>query len=184
MRVPLADYFARRLRMSIMTRVRGDVAIEVTSVGRPCCCRSGGRGGGDKDNAGGGRLGPTTPFVLKRTNCRVLSSLLGAGRMLTLEVILRASSVVASSSKSATRATAPVDDGVQSVAASAAREELARAEQRIWGDNPDALCTEIRMRIPPISESSPSRVSGATRQRTGLPPMALVPSSRRQRTMV
>ncbi len=79
---------------------------------------------------------------------------------------------------------APVDNGVRSVAAFAAREELARAEQRIWGDDPDTLRTEIRMRIPPISEFSPSQVSGAMRRRMGPPPMALVPSSRRQRTMV
>ena len=144
----------------------------------------GGRGRGDKDNAGCGGLGPTTPFVLERNGCRVLLSSLGAGRMPMLEVILRASSVVASSSESAAPATAPFDDGVQSVALSAAWEELARAERRIWGDDPDALCTEIWMRIPPISESSPSWVSGATRRRMGPPPMALIPSSRHQRTMV
>ena len=101
-----------------------------------------------------------------------------------LEVILRASSVVASSSESVAPGTVPVDDGVRSVAASAAREELARADRRIWGDDLDALHAEIRMRIPPISESSPSRVSGATRRRMGPPPMTLVPSSRRQWTMV
>ena len=78
----------------------------------------------------------------------------------------------------------PINNGVQSVAVSAAREKLARAGQRIWGDDPDALRTEIWMRIPPISESSPSRVRRARRQQTGLPPMALVPSSHRQRTMV
>jgi hypothetical protein len=183
-RVALVDYLARRLRTLIMTHVRGDVAIKATSVGRPRRHRSGGRGRGGEDNAGGGRLGPTTPFVLERTDCRVSSSSWGAGRMLTLEVILRASSVVASSSESAAPATAPVDDGIRSVAPSAAREELARAERMIWGDNLDALRTEILMRIPPISESSPSRMSGATRRRTRLLPMALVPSSRRQRTMV
>ena len=42
-RVVLADYLTRRLRTSIMTRMRGNVAIKATSVGRPRCCRSGGR---------------------------------------------------------------------------------------------------------------------------------------------
>ena len=104
--------------------------------------------------------------------------------MLMLEVILRTSSIVVSFSESASPATAPVNDGVRSVAVSAAREELARAERRIWGNDPDSLRTEIRMRIPPVSESSPSRVSGTTWRRMGPPPMALVASSRRQRTMV
>jgi hypothetical protein len=164
--------------------MRGNVAIKATSIGRPCCRHGGGRGRGGEDNASSGGLGPTTPFVLERTNCHVLSSSLGVGRMLTLEVILHASSIIVSSSESAALATTPVDNSVRSVAASAAQEELARAEQMIWGDNPDALRTEIWMRSPPISESSPSRVSGATRRRTGPPPMALVPSSCRQRTMV
>ena len=43
-KVTLADYLARRLRTLIMTRVRGNVAIEVMSVGRSCCCCGGGRG--------------------------------------------------------------------------------------------------------------------------------------------
>ena len=159
--------------MLLITHVRGNVAIEATSIRRSCRCRGGDRERGGKANAGSGGLGPTTPFVLERTDCRVSSLLSGAGRMPTLEVILRASSVVASSSNSAAPATAPVNDSVQSIAASAAWVELARAERRIWGDDPDALRTEIRMRILPISESSPSRVSGATRRQTGPPPMAL-----------
>ena len=122
-RVVLADYLTRRLRTSILTRVRGNVAIMAMSVGRPCHCRGGGRGRGGEDNAGGGGLGPMTPFVLKKTNCRVSSLLLGVGQMPTLEVILHTSSVIASSSKSAAPMTAPVDNGVQSVATSAAREE-------------------------------------------------------------
>ena len=166
-RVLLLDYLARRLRMLIMTRVRGNVAIEGTSVRRPRRRRGGRRERGGKDDTGGGGLGSTTPFVLERINCRVLLSSSGAGRIPTLEVILRASSVGTSSSKSAAPETAPVNKGVRSVDMSAAREELARAEQRIWGDDPDALHTEIRLRIPPISESSPSWVSGATRRRTG-----------------
>jgi hypothetical protein len=182
-RVPRADYLTRRLRTSIRTHVRGDVAIEATSVGRPRCRRGSGRERGGEDDAGGGGLGLTTQFVLERTDCRVSLLLSGVGRMQTLEVILCASSVVTSSSKSAAPATTPVNDGVRSVAASATREELVRAEQRIWGDDPGALHMEIRLRIPPISESSPSRVSGSTRRRTGLPPMVLVPSSRRQWTM-
>ena len=149
-RVALTDYLARKLHKLIMTRVHGNVAIEATNVGHPRCRHSSGWGRGGEDNAGGRRLGPTTLFVLERTNCRVSLSSSGAGRMPTLEVILRTSSVVASSSKSAAPATAPVDDGIRSVAASAAREELARADQRIWGDDPDALRTEIWMRIPPI----------------------------------
>ena len=183
-RVALADYLARRLHTSIMTCVRGNITIEMTSIGRPCHCPGGGRGRGGKDNAGGGGLGLMTPFVLERTNCRVSLMSSGAGQMPMLEVILRASSVVASSSESAAPATAPVDDGVRSVAVSAAREDLTKAEQRIWGDDPDALRREIWMRIPPISESSLSQVSGATRRRTEPLLMVLVPSSRRQRTMV
>ena len=46
-----------------------------------------------------------------------------------------ASSVVALSSESAARATTPIDNGVQSAAASANRKELVKTEQRIWGDN-------------------------------------------------
>ena len=130
-RVVLTDYLTRRLHTLIMTRVRGNLAIEATSVRRPRCRRGGGRGRGGEDNASSGRLGPTTLVVLERTNCRVSLLLLGAGRMPTLEVILHASSVVVSSSKSAAPATAPIDDDVRSVAASAARKELARAEQRI-----------------------------------------------------
>jgi hypothetical protein len=42
----MGSYLARRLRTLIMTRVCGNVAIEVTSVGRPCCHRGGGRGRG------------------------------------------------------------------------------------------------------------------------------------------
>ena len=129
-------------------------------------------------------MGLMTPFVLERTNCRVSLMSSGAGQMPMLEVILRASSVVASSSESAAPATAPVDDGVRSIAVSAAREDLTKAEQRIWGDDPDALRREIWMRIPPISESSLSQVSGTTRRRTEPLLMVLVPSSRRQRTMV
>ena len=130
-RVVLTDYLTRRLHTLIMTRVRGNVAIEATSVRRPCRCRGGGRGREGEDNAGGGGLGPTTLVVLERTNCRVSLLLLGAGQMPTLEVILYASSVVVSSSKSAAPATAPIDDDVRSVAASAARKELARVEKRI-----------------------------------------------------
>ncbi len=136
--------------MSIMTRMRSNIAIEAMSVRRPHHRHGSGRGRGGKDDAGGGGLVPTTPFVFERTDCRASSSSSGAGRMPTLEVILRASSVVASSSKSAALATVPVNDGVRSVAASDAPEELARAEQRIWGDNLDALRTKIPMRIPPI----------------------------------
>ena len=109
-RVALADYLTRRLRTFLMNCVRNNVAIEATSVGRPCCCHVGGRGRGGKDNAGGGGLGPITLFILERTNCHVLSLSLGAGRMPTLEVILRASSVVVSSSKPAALATAPVNN--------------------------------------------------------------------------
>ena len=184
MRVPLADYLARRLRTSIMTCMRGNATIEAMSVGRPRRHHGGSRERGGKDNAGGGGLGPTTPIVLERTNCHVSLSSLGVGQMPTLEVILRATSVVASSSKSAAPATALVNDGVRSVSASATQEELARTEQWIWGDDSDTLHAEIQLRILPISESPPSRVSGATRRRTGPPPMALLPSSRHQRTMV
>ncbi len=104
-RVALADYLARRLHTSIMTLMRGNVAIEATSAGRPRCCRGHGRGRGGKDNASGGGLGPTRPFVLERTDCHVSSSSSGAGRMPTLVVILRASSVVVSSSESVVPAT-------------------------------------------------------------------------------
>ena len=76
-------------------------------------------------------MGLMTPFVLKRTDCRMLSLLSGAGWALTLEVLLHASSIVALSSESAAPATAPFDNGIQSATASANREELARAEQRI-----------------------------------------------------
>ena len=70
----------------------------------------------------------------------LLSSLSEAGRALTQEVLLRASFVVALFFESAAPATTPVNNGVQSAAASANREMLARAEQRIWGDNLDARC--------------------------------------------
>ncbi len=70
-RVALADYLARRLRTSIMTCVRGDIAIEAMSVGRPRRRHDGGRGRGGEDNAGRGGLGPMTPFVLERTDCHV-----------------------------------------------------------------------------------------------------------------
>ncbi len=66
---------------------------------------------------------------------RMLSLSLGAGQMLTLEVLLRASSLIALSSESAALATAPVDKSVQSAAASADWEELPRAE-RGWGSHP------------------------------------------------
>ena len=109
-RVALADYLARRLRMSIMTRMRSNIAIEAMSVRRPHHRHGSGRGRGGKDDAGGGGLVPTTPFVFERTDCRASSSSSGAGRMPTLEVILRASSVVVSSSKPAALATAPVNN--------------------------------------------------------------------------
>ena len=89
---------------------------------------TGGGGGGDEDDAGSGRPGPTTPFILKRTDCHVSLSLSGAGRMQMLEVLLHASSLVVLSSESATPATVPVNNGIQSAAASANREELARAK--------------------------------------------------------
>ncbi len=79
------------------------------------------------------------PFILKRTNCCMPSSSSGAGQMLTLEVLLHASSVVVLSSESATPVTMSVNDGVHSAAAFGDREELARVEKRIWGGNPDAL---------------------------------------------
>ena len=94
------------------------------------------------------------------------------------------SSIVASSSESATPATARIDDGILSAATSTAQKELARAQRRIWGDNPDTLHPPMRMGTPPILASSPSRASGATWQQTGLPLMALVRASCRQRTMV
>ena len=65
------------------------------------------------------------------------------------EVLLRASFIVALSSESATPATAPVNDGIQSAVASANWEKLARAEQRIWGDNLDALCLPMSKHPPP-----------------------------------
>ena len=45
-RIALADYLARRLHTSIMTRVRGNVAIKATSVGRSHRRHGGGRGRG------------------------------------------------------------------------------------------------------------------------------------------
>ncbi len=80
-RVALADYLSGRLCTSIMTRVRGNIAIEAMNIGRPCCRRGGGRGRGGEDNAGGGGLGPTTTFVLERTDCRVSLSSSGVGWM-------------------------------------------------------------------------------------------------------
>ena len=183
-RVPLADNLARRLRTLILTRLCRNVAIEAMSIEHPCRHHDSGRGRGGKDDAASSGSGPTTLFVLKRTNCHVESLSSGAGRMPTLEVILRASSVVLFSSKSATLVTVLIDDGAQSVTASAAREELARAEQRIWGDDPDKPSygdpdeDRAHLGIPP------SRKSRATWRRTGLPPMVLVPLSCRQWTMV
>ena len=147
-------------------------------------CYGSGRGKGGEDYATGGGLGPTTPFNLKRTNCRVLLSLLGAGLTPMLEVLLRAFSIIALSFESAALAAGPVDNGIQSAAASANREELGRAEQRIWGDNPDALRPPMQMGIPSVLASSPFRVSGAAWQWTGPPPMALVLTSCCQWTMV
>ena len=112
-------------------------------------------GGGGEDNAAGGGSGPMTPFDLERTKCCVSSlsssssSSSGAGRALTQEVLLRASFVVALSSESATPATAPINDGVQSAATSTNREKLARAEQRIWGNNLDALGPPMSWHPPP-----------------------------------
>ena len=100
-RVALADYLAKRLHTLILPHERGNVAIETMDIGCLCCRHDGWRGRGGKDDASGGGSGPTTPFVLKRTNCSVLSLSSGAGQTLTLEVILHASSVVASSSESA-----------------------------------------------------------------------------------
>ena len=94
--------------------------------------------------------------------------------MPTLEVLLRASSVVVLSSESAAPVTAPGNNGVQSAAASANQEELVRAERRIWGDDLDAFCPTMRMGIPPVSLSSPSGASGTAWRRTGPSPMALV----------
>ena len=62
----------------ILPRMHGDVAIEM--MGR--------RGRKDKDDAGSGGSGLTTPFVLERTDCHMSSSLSGARRTLTLEVLL------------------------------------------------------------------------------------------------
>ena len=97
-----------------------------------------------------------TPFNLERTNCCVLLlSLSEVGRALTQEVLLRASFVVVLSSESATPATAPVNDGVQSATTSADREKLARAEQRIWGDNLDALHPPMSRHPPPPGQARP-----------------------------
>jgi hypothetical protein len=149
-RVALADYLVRRLLTLILPRVHGSVAIEVMGIRRHHHCRGGGRGRGGKDNADGGGLGLTTPFVLDRTNCHVPLSLLVAGRTPMLEVLLCISSAVPSSSKSAAPATAPSNDGIQSAVVSAVGEELARAEQRVWGDGSDALHLLMQMAIPPI----------------------------------
>ena len=79
MRSALADYLSRRLHTSIMTHMCGNVAIKVTSIRHPRCCHGGGRGSGGKNDASGSsRLGPTTLFVLERTNCHVLLLALGA----------------------------------------------------------------------------------------------------------
>ena len=147
-RVALADYLIRRLLMSILPRVHGNIATEEMGIRHHCCCCGDRRGG--EDDAGGGRLGRTMPFVLKSTSCRVLSLLLG-GRRPMLEVILHAPYIIESSSKSATPATTPAD-----------QEELARAEQRIWEDNLDSLCPTLRMGIQPILASSSSRANRAT----------------------
>ena len=102
--------------MLILPRVHGDVAIEVMGVSRGSK-----RGRGGEDDASSGGSGPTTPFVLKNTDCRVSSLSLEAGQMLMLEVLLCASYVITLSSKSAAPVTAPVDDGVQSATASVTR---------------------------------------------------------------
>ena len=112
MKVALADYLARRLRTLILTCVRDNVAINLINIGRPCPCHGGSRGRWVEDDAGGSRLDPMTPFILKRTGCRVSSLSLGVGRMPKLEMILRASSVIASYFKSAAPATMPANDGV------------------------------------------------------------------------
>jgi hypothetical protein len=98
-----------------------------------------------------------TPFNLERTNCCVLSSSSSseAGRALTQEVLLRASFIIALSSESAAPATTSVNDGVQSTAASTDREKLARAEQRIWGDNLDALHLPMSRHPPPPGRARP-----------------------------
>jgi hypothetical protein len=103
-------------------------------------------GGGGKDNAGSSGLGPKIPFVLERTDCHVSLSLSGAGRMLTLEVLLHASFVVTLSSKSAALVIVPFIDGVGPAAASAAREVLEKGyrgttqmpfvRQCGWGSRP------------------------------------------------
>ena len=67
----------------------------------------GGRGRGDKNDAGEGGSGPMTRFVLERTDCRVSSLSLGVGWMPTPEVLLHTSSIVALSSESAAPATTP-----------------------------------------------------------------------------
>ena len=170
--------------MAMTTATAAVVAKTMAANNNDNRCHGGGSERGDKVNAGGGRLGPTTPFVLNRTNCRVSLSLLGAGRTSMLEVLLCASFVVALSSESAAPATTPVNVGVKSAAASADQEELARIEQRICGDDPEALCLPMGMGIPNVSASSPSLVSRAIRRQMGPPPMALVSLSRHQRTKV
>ena len=183
-RIALVDYLARRLRTLILPRVRGNVAIKVMGIRRNCCCRSGGTGRGGKGNDGGGKSGQRHRLSLRGPAAACHCCCRGLGRTPTLEVILHASSVVTLSSKSAAQVTACVDNGIRSAAASAAGEELARAEQKIWGDNPAPHCPPMRMGIPPILAFSSSQASGAARWRTGLPPMALVPASCRQQTMV
>ncbi len=143
-RIALADYLARRLHTSIMTRVRGNVAIKATIVGHPCRCRGGGRGRGAR----------TMPAATdwERTSCRVLLLSSRVGQMPTLEVILRASSVVASSLESATPATVPIYNGIQSVAASAtrgagegrAKDMGGQPKRSLYGD-PDEDPTHLRI---------------------------------------
>ena len=99
------------------------------------------------------------------------SSLLsGAGRALTQEVLLRASFVIALSSESAALATVPINDGVQPATASANRERLARAEQRIWGDNLDTLCLPMSRHPPHPDKQGRAAADGNGSGTNKLPP--------------
>ena len=159
-RVAVPNYLARRLHTLILSHVCGNVTIEEMGVGRHPRHHGGGRERGGKDDAGGGGSGPTLPIILTRTDCHVLALLLGVGQMPTLEVLLRSSSVVALSSKSAALATAPFQRPRPIRRRVRRPGGAGEGGAKDMGGQLDTLCPPMRIGMPPILESSPSRASG------------------------